>query len=287
MASNSPKPNGSNGAIPIRHIVSYAVLSLGCLLIGLLCMFVILSESEWLVRFGLVGRFFYVALLPLGLAAGGFLFGAMRSYASYDGKALGGKLQLRGPAVVAAMVVIGGFWLPQPDESFPVVVFVHSETGQQDSLGPEAGPAVLTLGLDRRTSALNEKGQATFLGVPSRFRGQELIVSADNAKYRTGNPTFSYSAEGTTINLPVSRKPIFFEGVVRNSKGLPLEEARVSGGGLETVTDDGGNFILEIPGDRIDRNWRLEFDVEGYASISLLVVPGGGQISIRMKAITQ
>jgi hypothetical protein len=71
-------------------------------------------------------------LLPLGLAAAGFLFGVLRSYASYRGKHLGGVLELGGPIIAAAMVVIGGFVLVPSPATFPITVYVHGERGPQD-----------------------------------------------------------------------------------------------------------------------------------------------------------
>ncbi len=47
----------------------------------------------------------------MGASVDAFLFGAMRSYATYSGKVLGGLLELGGPVVVFAMVMIGGYWL--------------------------------------------------------------------------------------------------------------------------------------------------------------------------------
>ena len=42
---------------------------------------------------------YFVVLIPLGLVAAGFLFGAMRSHARFSGKMSHGTLELAGPVV--------------------------------------------------------------------------------------------------------------------------------------------------------------------------------------------
>ena len=99
------------GPASTHNAVLYGLISLisfGC---GAVVLALLLWKADVLTRLGLVGKVYYVALLPLGLCAAGFLFGAMRSFAGYKGEHLGGVLELGGPVVAFVLVVGGGFFL--------------------------------------------------------------------------------------------------------------------------------------------------------------------------------
>ena len=74
---------------------------------------------------------YFIILIPLGLAAAAFLFGAMRSHATYSGKSPYGTLELSGPVVVLALVVLGGM-MANRAETFALTVRVHGPGGPAD-----------------------------------------------------------------------------------------------------------------------------------------------------------
>jgi hypothetical protein len=67
-----------------------------CLAVAVL----VIVMAPRLARFGLTGYLVYVVFIPLGLGAAGFLSGAMRSLARYEGKFWFGALRLGGPPVI-------------------------------------------------------------------------------------------------------------------------------------------------------------------------------------------
>ncbi len=81
IGNRKPVSPPAPGGWPV--IAPYALLSLGSFLAALLLIGLLLGNASLLVSLGLEGRFYYLALLPLGLAVTGFLFGAMRSFALY------------------------------------------------------------------------------------------------------------------------------------------------------------------------------------------------------------
>ena len=81
-------------AVEEKRIWLYAFLALGSFICALVLIGLMLWNVALLSRFGLTGNFYYLILLPLGLAVAAFLFGALRSWAHYSGKALGGALDL-------------------------------------------------------------------------------------------------------------------------------------------------------------------------------------------------
>ena len=106
----------------------------------------LLWKGDKLTAWGLTGNFYYLILLLLGLTAAAFLFGAMRSYARYRGRQLGGALELGGPVVGCAFVVIGGLALVKNPTTFPLTVYVHGEGGAAQLVLRKSGHILVDLG---------------------------------------------------------------------------------------------------------------------------------------------
>lgn len=134
------QPSRENGGVPSAkgdssnrerqmEIVLYALISLISFLCGVGVLSLMIWNAPLLTRLGLAGNLYYLVLLPMGLAASGFLFGVFHSYARYSGKQLGGTLQLGGPLVAFLLVVILGFVLVKPVTTFPLTVYVHGKGG--------------------------------------------------------------------------------------------------------------------------------------------------------------
>src|SRR3954471_9826781 len=71
---------------------------------------------------------YFFLLVPLSLAAAGFLFGALRSHAKYSGKAYGGTLELGGPVLVLVIVIYLGYKFRPTDDAFSVTLNVFDST---------------------------------------------------------------------------------------------------------------------------------------------------------------
>lgn len=97
------------------HILVYAALSIGCLLLAVGLLFVMLWKAEILSALGFTGNLFYVTLIPTAISAAGFLLATLRSVAIHRGQAFGGRLVLGGPVLAAILVVWGGFTIPSPE----------------------------------------------------------------------------------------------------------------------------------------------------------------------------
>jgi hypothetical protein len=259
-------------------IAPYAFLSLGSFVVGLLLVGLLLRNARLLVSLGLEGRFYYLVLLPLGLAVTGFLFGALRSFALYRGKHFGGALQLGGPIVGFALVVIGGFLLPVPASNFPLTVYVHGPAGPQDLPLRSEGAVLLDLGGDRRSAPVGDRGQAFFPEVPANFRGQKVNVALDAVGYeRTDNSLVQLN--GTSVYLNVRRKPARITGIVQDSDGYPVAGATISVAGMSTTSGDQGQFDLVLSYDRVEDRMVLRAAAKGYQTWSEEVMPNGGPVT--------
>jgi hypothetical protein len=119
-----------------REIAPYGMISLISCLCGVGILSLMISNADPLGRVGLTGNLYYLMLLPMGLAAAGFLFGVLRSYALYSGKKLGRMfmLELSSSVVAFLLVVILGLVLRPPLAKANEVkigdkVFLHSQQG--------------------------------------------------------------------------------------------------------------------------------------------------------------
>lgn len=263
-----------------RDIGPYASITLACFAVGVGLVFLMVWKADKLVALGLTGKLYYVVLLPLGLAAAGFLFGILRSYARYHGKVLGGVLELGGPVVVFALVLVLGFLLPAPETPFGITVFVHGERGIQDLVLKNSGYVILDLGPDRRRQPIGEKGEAYFSGIPANFRGQEVGAWVESEKFESVGGRQKHRIEAADLYLPVRRRSGRVFGRVQDPNGNALFGAEVRVAGLSTSTDKAGHFEITVPGDRMAEELDLEAVASSYAPGRLKVVPNANAITV-------
>jgi len=262
----------------------YAVMSLVSFVCGLLVLSLLIWHADKLTALGLIGNLYYIVLLPLGLAVAGFLFGVLRSYARYRGKQLGGTLELGGPIVGFALVVLGGFLLVPPSSlAFPLTVFVHGEAGRQDMILRGTGFVILDLGADRRREPIGDKGQASFPAIPSQYRRQRVPVSVEAPGFELVNPGTQYRLEGHSLYVAVRRSSGRIAGRVQDETGKSIPDAVVSVAGLSAKTDATGYFELSVPGDRIRPELSLQVDAPGYATWRGTAVPGANDLTVILR----
>lgn len=265
------------------EITPYAVLSLGSFLCALILVGLLLWKADTLVALGLTGSFYYILLLPLGLSVAGFLFGALRSFARYRGKHFGGVLELGGPVVGFALVVIGGFQLPPPTTNFPLTIYVHGGAGPHEMVLKGSGFVLLDLGGERRREPIGDKGQAFFHEVPASFRGQQVHIALEAAGYTLAEPGRKVRLDGASIYLLVRRTSVRIAGRVQDEEGKPVIGASLTVAGLAVVTDAAGRFDLVIPGDRLQPELSLQVHANGYAPWKSTVVPNANEVTIILR----
>jgi len=260
-------------------IAPYALLSLGCFAGGLLLIFLLLRNARLLVSLGLVGPFYYFTLLPLGLFVAVFLFGVLRSIGIYIGKLFAGKIELGGPIVCFALVVLVGIILSPPAANFPLTVYVHGPAGQQDLPLRNQGEVLLDLGGDRRSAPIGDKGQAFFPEIPANFRGQKVNVALDAPAYERPDNN-RLELDGTSLYLEVRRKSPHIAGNVLDESGNPVVGAMVSVAGISTTSVEQGRFDLALPSDRVQDEMVLQVSADQYESWNQVVIPNGGLVMV-------
>ena len=234
-------------------------------------------------RLGLTGKLYYLILLPMALAASGFLFGVLRSYALYRGEQFGGVLELGGAFVAFAMVVIGGFFLVPNLATFPLTVYVHGEAGPQEIVLRNSGRVIMDLGLDRRSEPIGEHGQAFFPAIPANFRGQNVYIGVESADFEMINAGRELRLNGANVYMAVRRKSGRISGFVQDNDGKPVFGALVSVAGVSTTTDTFGRFDFTIPGNLLKEELDLQAVAKGYEPMRLKVVPGSNEAIVVLR----
>jgi hypothetical protein len=280
-----PSGEGVLGQERWREIVLYGVISLISFLCGVVLLGLMIWKADLLARLGLTGNFYYLVLLPMGLAAAGFLFGVLQSFARYRGKQLGGVLELGGPIgpiVGFALVVIGGFALVPSVATFPLTVYVHGAGGPQDLVLRNSGDVLLDFGLDRRRQPIGAEGQAYFPAIPPTFRGQEVLIGVESAAFGLSDPKQKYRLNGSSIYLSVQKKAGHLSGRVQDDNGNPIPGATIHVAGLSKVTDSAGHFEFVIPGDRLRPSFDLVAEAAGYSPRHYEAIPNANELVIAL-----
>ena len=247
-----------------------------------LIIWLLVFQADWLVRFGLAGRLYYLALVPLGLAAAGFLFGVLRSYAFYRGHAVGGSLLLGGPAAAFALVILGGVFLVPDSEAFDLTVFVYGEGGVQDVPLRNQGFVVLDLGPERRREAVGAGGQAHFVGIPANFRSQEVQIWVEAEGYAPAR-TVKRRLEGSSLYLAVSREPLTLRGRIEDTHGRAVEGAEIRLRGVTSISGRDGSFVLQIQPGRSNGELTLKVSAQGYRPWADYVVPDSNEVVVALE----
>lgn len=225
---------------------AYAILAGGAFLVALGLLLLFIFQADRIVASGLGHRLFYVLLVPLGLAAGAFAFGAMKSTAQVGREGRPLKVRLTGPAAFAALVVVGGFVLVPDAGVATLVVRVESAADgspiDEASLIVEAGP-LQSIG---RTDAT---GQAVFTGLGLEVVSAGVTVRAEAEGFLPARVSVdSYPADGV-VRILLEEAPVLLSGtVLRRGDRSPVRGVVLSfasGAAIDT-TDALGNFQVEL-----------------------------------------
>jgi hypothetical protein len=219
----------------------------------------------------------------MGLTAAAFLFGVLRSSATYEGHFLGGKLKLVGPVVVFFLVVFGGYYVIPDPSTFSVTAYVHGESGPSDVVLRNSGAVILELGPDARRESIGDKGQAYFPGIPSSFHGQKVPVWVESDGYVSVAPNSKQTLNGPVLYLEVKKKIVQYPlaGTIFDKAGNPLAGVRVVLPEFrkENQTNDDGRFEFQVAASS-QRMVDLVVEKKGYQAARLDPTLGDTGLSI-------
>lgn len=252
------------------------------LLGGFSCVALSIYEREKLSSYGLLASIYFLGLI---LIAGFIAIGIYRinpEKSSFSGKFCGGHLKLRGSAVIFFVIMAIGFKFAPTTDSFAVTIFVHGPGGQHDLLLRGEGKVALDLREDRRYEAIDEKGAAHFLGIPAISRGKEAFISVEANGFEL-NGQNSIKLDSGSIYLPIRKKDGIFRGSVFSELGNEIYNAVINIEEFATETDENGQFVLKVPGERLRNKMRLYVKATEFIAQEHYVVPGSNEIQIRLQ----
>lgn len=204
---------------------------------------------------GIVGNIYYIILIPLGFSSAAFLAGAMKSYASFqsNGTMPYGKLLLTGPVVIFALVVGGGFIMPNLNkkETFSVKVRVASIDKATNLFNQ--GRIFLYVGQERKSADIHE-GEVKFENIPEAYKNKKVKILTDIENYQLDDSNeilLSGIENYIDINLVRTKQSLFTQvrGSIMSWDNIPVINAFLNfGSGLATgYTDQNGDFALTVP----------------------------------------
>jgi hypothetical protein len=191
---------------------------------------------------------YFVILVPLGLVAAGFLFGAMRSHATWKGTTPSGTLELGGPVVILCLVILAGM-RANTVETFALTVRVHGPGGPSDVV--REGQVTADLGGVRRNATIGSNGEVVFGEVPAELDGTAVRLFATV-------PGLTSDGDAKAVMIPAShvielglvaqRFLTMMRGSVRDWRGRAVRNATVdlNAGVATAVTDSAGNFAVAV-----------------------------------------
>lgn len=192
-------------------------------------------------------------------------------------------MELGGPVVGFALVVIGGFALVENPTTVPLTVYVHGEAGRHELVLRNFGYVMVDLGPDRRREPISDKGQAYFPAIPASFRGQKVAVWLDADGYELVHPGMQPPLDGESLYLAVRKTAGRISGRVQDEGGRPVEGAVLSVSGISATTDATGHFDLTIPASRLQRELPLQATASGFEPSHTSVVPGSNEATVMLK----
>ena len=234
-------PSSASGLAPMRWV--YISAAAFVVALGGVAAFIVGAD-----RLRLPNGLYFVILVPLGLTAAAFLFGAMRSHATYKGTTPHGTLELGGPVVVLCLVILAGM-RANSAETFALTVRVNGPGGTTDVV--RTGQVTADLAGVRRTAAIDGSGEVVFADVPADLDGTAVRVFATV-------PGLTNSSAARPITIPAShvielsmaaqRYLTVMRGNVRDERGRMLRDAviDIGAGAATAVTDSAGNFSVAL-----------------------------------------
>jgi hypothetical protein len=242
---------------PIRQPLgagAYAVLALVTLAIAIGLLVFYIDKVPELVSRGVASQIHFFLVIPWGLAAAAFLFGAMRSYALFKGKRVGSVLELGGPVVLFVLVAAGGlYYMSLLKEPFTLTVRAHAADGREPIIA--RGDVTVDLGALRQTRAFDTNGEARFPEVPQATMGDSITVIPRVRGYEASARRVLVADDVLLLALDRDTTTTMIRGRVdsRSRQTQPMR-VMVLGDTATTTVDAHGQFALRVraqPGDRV------------------------------------
>lgn len=228
--------NSSRSAI---SPLSWAGIALAGIFVGVAIAGVSLANIQTMREAGLLRTAWFAVLIPLALGFAAFLFGAMKSFATYRGKQFGGLLELGGPAVVALLVILIGIrFEPQPT-SRDLVISFETEDGAAAPIA--SGRIVLRFESGTIAADITSLGTARITALDEALRTEQPLLKLESADYVLGEPNKKYGLTSKSLVVKILPAP-----VVALGKSLNIQYFSADGDGVLLLARRNEQLLREL-----------------------------------------
>jgi hypothetical protein len=183
-------------------------------------------------------------------------------------------------AIVFGLFKTGQFGLGKSN-SDQLTILVHDVLGKDQLVLPNRGQVKLIYGDANVVETINSKGEATFKQIPEEFFDKDskveiLFLDPDGEPYRAVHSDSSYTINsGEYISLPVKLFGLDkVRGIVKNFvTGDPISNVRISISGVESFSNDYGEYELSIPIEQQRKYQTIRAFKEGFELYEISNVP--------------
>lgn len=162
-------------------------------------------------------------------------------------------LKIAGVLILLAVIALSMYYFTeQAKQPFDLSVFVQDSLGNAITDPKHQAEVSFNLGQETYKQKIDEAGKVHFAQLPANLKSEKVKISVRELPHlTTAYPDSLYQVNSGRINLKVvadgSLSKIY--GRVQDSNGTPLPHADISlqGTPIVSVSDERGNFILEIP----------------------------------------
>lgn len=201
---------------------------------------------------------YFFLVIIIGLAATGFLSGAMRSVAKYNASFDNKTLSITGPAVIFFIILYIGFkYKPEPQlVSQPLSLSVLVKDNNNTSNVITNGSVTIRLGDINYTERINDKGVASFTGLNPVYKGKglELYCNVDNYVLPAEQQRFTLDSTASYTNLTITLQKeeahthIQAQVVLtKEQEGVPGVTVQFEGVDSTYTTNATGRFNATLP----------------------------------------
>lgn len=223
---------------------AYVWIAFGALVITIGLLLFMVRAGDTLQHLGLSHRFYFVLLIPLAMAAGAFAFGVMRSTARFRGKTrFSGRIEATGVVVAMAALVLAGFYVVPPEDTFNVLARITCDNAPLTS-----GNVLLQIGAASYSQPINGFGEAHFSDVPTKFRTRAATVILGAPGFKLRDASKAYPLKDGLLVLVADRDPST-PGATASSE--PAPPSPVVTGTLSPGQDTARERVEEMEGLRV------------------------------------
>ncbi len=228
----------------------WAIFSFFGFIASTIGLFLILSlvTSDTLGMFS--GVLFYIIIIPFGLVAAGFLFGALKSYARANGKNIHGTLEFGGPAMIFVLLMYSGIYFQNnftEHGTFSLYIYFYGDQAKATKL--TGGEVQFITNGSPIIKAIDNEGHVS-ISYPADARGRKINIDPNIDSYQKNQIAATIPEDSDTLDVIVTKKSYTTDiyGYIYDGQGLvPKGVLTLEWAGINVPIDANGKYKSTLP----------------------------------------